>query len=50
MRDVFNLGVGLIAVLPASQVDAARAAAERSQCRTWVMGHVEAGERSVRFG
>jgi len=50
MRDVFNLGVGLIAVLPASQVDAARAAAERNRLSTWVMGHVEAGERGVRFG
>jgi len=49
MRDVFNLGVGLIAVLPAAQLEAVRAAAERSLVRTWVLGHVAAGARGVRF-
>ncbi|HEV8151153.1 MAG TPA: phosphoribosylformylglycinamidine cyclo-ligase [Gemmatimonadales bacterium] len=50
MRAVFNLGVGLIAVLPASAVPAARLAAEQAGVGTWVLGEVAKGERSVRFG
>jgi phosphoribosylformylglycinamidine cyclo-ligase len=49
MRHVFNLGVGLIAVLPPPMVAAAQDAAERSTVRTWVLGQVAKGERSVRF-
>jgi phosphoribosylformylglycinamidine cyclo-ligase len=49
MRDVFNLGAGLIAVLPADAVPAAEAAAAADGVATWVMGHVEAGPRGVRF-
>jgi phosphoribosylformylglycinamidine cyclo-ligase len=49
MRDVFNLGVGLIAVLPEAAVPAAEAAAAADGVATWVMGHVEAGARGVRF-
>lgn len=50
MRGVFNLGVGLIAVLPNEEVAAVQAAAERSRVKTWVIGQVAKGERSVRFG
>jgi phosphoribosylformylglycinamidine cyclo-ligase len=47
MRDVFNLGVGLIAVLPADQVAAVQAAAENIS--TWVLGEIRRGGREVRF-
>ena len=50
MREVFNLGVGLIAVLPAEAVEQARAAASRQGVNTWVMGDIRAGERAVTFG
>jgi phosphoribosylformylglycinamidine cyclo-ligase len=49
MRDVFNLGVGLIAVLPPEAVPAAQAAAESDGVRTWTMGEMRPGERTVRF-
>jgi phosphoribosylformylglycinamidine cyclo-ligase len=49
MRDVFNLGVGLIAVLPPRAVPAARAAAESDGVATWTMGEILAGEQTVRF-
>lgn len=49
MRDVFNLGVGLVAVLPAAAVDQARSAASREGVETWVIGDVRAGERTVKF-
>jgi phosphoribosylformylglycinamidine cyclo-ligase len=50
MREVFNLGIGMIAVLPAMSVDLARAAARVAGVETWVIGVVEAGERQVVFG
>ena len=50
MRDVFNLGVGLIAVLPADAVDGAREAASTQGVDTWAMGDIRAGERAVTFG
>ncbi len=49
MRDVFNLGVGLIAVLPPSAVAAAEAAATADGVATWTMGEIRRGERAVRF-
>jgi phosphoribosylformylglycinamidine cyclo-ligase len=49
MRDVFNLGIGLIAVLAPAEVAVVRAEAERSLVRTWVVGRVVPGARSVRF-
>jgi len=49
MREVFNLGIGMIAVLPAASVDLARAAARVAGVETWVIGMVEAGARDVRF-
>ncbi|HEX7917946.1 MAG TPA: AIR synthase-related protein, partial [Gemmatimonadales bacterium] len=49
MRDVFNLGVGLIAALPAKEVDAVRAAARTAGVETWVLGEVRRGERAVKF-
>ncbi len=49
MRDVFNLGVGLIAVLPPDAVAAAQAAACADGVATWTMGEIRKGERAVRF-
>lgn len=49
MREVFNLGVGLIAVLPPDAVDAARRAAAADGVTTWVMGEIVRGDRTVRF-
>ena len=49
MRDVFNLGVGLIAVLPPDALAAAQRAASEQGVPTWVMGEVHRGSRSVRF-
>ena len=49
MRDVFNLGVGLIAVLPADAVAAAQAAARAAGVATWPMGEIRRGSPAVRF-
>jgi phosphoribosylformylglycinamidine cyclo-ligase len=49
MRDVFNLGVGLIAVLPLQSVGAAQAAATADGVATWTMGEIRPGEQTVRF-
>jgi phosphoribosylformylglycinamidine cyclo-ligase len=49
MRDVFNLGVGLIAVLSPQAVPAAQAAAEEDGVGTWMMGEIRPGEQAVRF-
>ena len=49
MRDVFNLGVGLIAVLPPQSVPAAQAAAAADGIATWTMGEIRPGTRTVRF-
>jgi len=49
MRAVFNLGVGLIAILPPDAVAAARAAAHADGVATWIMGDVRRGSRGVRF-
>jgi phosphoribosylformylglycinamidine cyclo-ligase len=49
MRDVFNLGVGLVAVLPPDAVAAAQDAARKDGVTTWVMGDIAPGPRAVRF-
>jgi phosphoribosylformylglycinamidine cyclo-ligase len=49
MREVFNLGAGLIAVLPAEAVGAAQAAARADRVETWILGEVRRGEPAVRF-
>ncbi|MFI5234088.1 MAG: phosphoribosylformylglycinamidine cyclo-ligase [Gemmatimonadales bacterium] len=49
MRDVFNLGVGLITVLPPGEVAAAEAAARSAGIATWVLGEIRRGARAVRF-
>jgi phosphoribosylformylglycinamidine cyclo-ligase len=49
MRDVFNLGVGLIAVLPPDAVAAAQASARAAGVVTWPMGEIRRGSPAVRF-
>jgi phosphoribosylformylglycinamidine cyclo-ligase len=49
MRDVFNLGVGLIAVLPPGAVPAAQDAAAADGVTTWPVGEIRRGDRAVRF-
>jgi phosphoribosylformylglycinamidine cyclo-ligase len=49
MRDVFNLGVGLIAALPLDAVPAAREAAAVRGVATWTVGEIRRGDRAVRF-
>lgn len=49
MRDVFNIGAGMIAAVAPDQVSSVRAAAERAGVTTWVMGSVRAGTRRVVF-
>jgi phosphoribosylformylglycinamidine cyclo-ligase len=49
MRQVFNLGVGLVAVLPPDAVASAQAAATTDGVTTWVMGEIQRGSRLVRF-
>jgi phosphoribosylformylglycinamidine cyclo-ligase len=49
MRDVFNLGVGLIAVLPPDAVAAVRDAAAADGITTWAVGEIRRGEHTVRF-
>jgi phosphoribosylformylglycinamidine cyclo-ligase len=49
MRDVFNLGVGLIAVLPRDAVAAAQSVARTDGVASWVIGEIRRGPSSVRF-
>lgn len=49
MRDVFNLGVGMLAAVPPEHVDAVRQHATAAGVSTWVAGHCHTGERQVRF-
>jgi phosphoribosylformylglycinamidine cyclo-ligase len=49
MRDVFNLGIGIIAVLPPDAVPAAEAAARNDGIATWIIGEINAGPGTVTF-
>jgi phosphoribosylformylglycinamidine cyclo-ligase len=49
MREVFNLGAGLIAVVPPEAVENVREAARADGIDTWVMGDVRTGSRAARF-
>lgn len=49
MRRVFNLGIGMIAVVARDDVDDTQRSAERAGVRTWIIGEVVPGERGVRF-
>lgn len=49
MRDVFNLGVGMIVAVSPPHVAAVRAAAGAAGIEHWRLGEVRGGERGVRF-
>jgi phosphoribosylformylglycinamidine cyclo-ligase len=49
MREVFNLGVGLIAVVPPEAVPTVQSAARADGATTWVMGEIRRGDRTVEF-
>lgn len=49
MRDVFNLGVGMIAAVPPTAVARVRAAASDAGVATWQCGIVRTGPRRVTF-
>lgn len=49
MRRVFNLGIGLIVVLPREHVIAVEAAATQAGIATWIIGEVRRGQHAVRF-
>ncbi|HUG28200.1 MAG TPA: AIR synthase-related protein, partial [Gemmatimonadales bacterium] len=47
MLEVFNCGVGLIAVVPPAAVAAVRAAATQAGDDTWMLGEIRQGSRGV---
>jgi phosphoribosylformylglycinamidine cyclo-ligase len=49
MRRVFNLGIGLIAVVGRDDVEAVRAAAVAAGVETWLIGEVRRGDAGVHF-
>lgn len=49
MRRVFNLGIGMIAVVGRNDVDLVRRSAERAQVKTWIVGEILPGTTGVRF-
>jgi len=49
MRDVFNLGVGMIAAVPADAVERVRGHATAAGVESWVLGAVRPGSGRVTF-
>jgi len=49
MRRVFNIGIGMIAVVGRDDVESVRRAARRAQVTTWIIGEIVPGETGVRF-
>lgn len=49
MRDVFNLGVGMLALVPPDAVNAVREAATAAGVTTWIAGAVREGPQRVVF-
>jgi phosphoribosylformylglycinamidine cyclo-ligase len=47
MHDVFNLGVGMIAVLPPGETSAAETAAANDGVKTWLLGEIRSGSGGV---
>src|SRR2546421_7446131 len=48
MRRVFNLGIGMIAIVARDDVESVAAAAARTGVETWIVGEVQAGATGVR--
>jgi phosphoribosylformylglycinamidine cyclo-ligase len=49
MRDVFNLGIGMIAVAGRGDVESVIAAAARVGIPAWVIGEIRSGPAGVQF-
>ena len=49
MRRVFNLGIGMIAIVGRDDVETITAAARRESIETWLIGEVRAGTKGVSF-
>lgn len=49
MRDVFNLGVGMVAITPSEQVERVQAAASAAGIKTWKLGEIIPGDPQVQF-
>lgn len=49
MRDVFNLGVGMIVVAPADQAAPIQGAAAAAGVGSWILGEIRSGATGVRF-
>jgi phosphoribosylformylglycinamidine cyclo-ligase len=49
MRDVFNLGIGMIAVAGRDDVEPVVAAAARAGIPAWVIGEIRPGKTGVQF-
>jgi phosphoribosylformylglycinamidine cyclo-ligase len=49
MRRVFNLGIGMIAIVARDDVEAVRRAAAGARIETWIIGEIVAGPPGVRF-
>lgn len=49
MLEVFNCGVGMIAIVPAAAVAEVRAAAAQAGDDTWLLGEIRRGARGVRM-
>jgi phosphoribosylformylglycinamidine cyclo-ligase len=49
MHEVFNQGIGMIAAVPAADVDRVRAAASAAGVESWAIGEVKAGTTAVRM-
>jgi phosphoribosylformylglycinamidine cyclo-ligase len=49
MRRVFNLGVGMIAIVGRDDLDDVRAAASRAGVTSWLIGEIRTGPQGVRF-
>ena len=49
MRRVFNLGVGMIAVVGRDDIEDVRTAATRAGVTSWLIGEIRGGQKAVRF-
>jgi phosphoribosylaminoimidazole (AIR) synthetase len=47
MRSVFNLGIGMIAVVARDDVEAAVRAAERAHVPAWIIGEIRASRQGL---
>lgn len=49
MRRVFNIGIGMIAVVGRGDVESVQRVAQRAQVKTWIIGEIVPGKTGVRF-